>query len=247
MKEHYGNMFYEDQVTGSLSSATEVLQVVFDIYRPKSLLDVGCGRGAWLLAAEKLGVDELHGIDGPWVKTTDLLSNKINFLSENLETKIPISQRYDMAMSVEVAEHLSESSAQSLVSSLCAAADIVIFGAAVKAQGGENHINEQRQSYWANHFMTNNYCCLDIIRPKVWLNGSVDIWYRQNTLVYINNSRTDLIELFSNAECGGMLDLIHPVMFENRERSRHLTLEKPSLRLILGLIRSYIYRVMRIN
>lgn len=240
--DHYGSTFYENQVDESLTSANIVLKIVFDIFKPQSLLDIGCGRGAWLCVAERLGVSTLHGIDGPWVKQLDLLSSRIEFQQADMEVAIPVRRRYEMAMSVEVAEHLSPDSAPKFVAALCSAADVVVFGAAVQCQGGENHINEQRQSYWVKLFQQNDYVHFDIIRPKLWLNKSVSPWYRQNTLIYINKNRVDLINLFDAEKPEAIIDLIHPEMFENRVNYQRGTINRPTLRLILGLLRSYIFQ-----
>jgi hypothetical protein len=51
-------------------------------------------------------------------------------------------KRFDLAISLEVAEHLPEGSAGALVSTLIEAAPVVVFSAAIKGQSGTNHINE---------------------------------------------------------------------------------------------------------
>ncbi len=240
LSEMYNDTFYKNQIEGSLASATVVFNNLFNIYRPNSVLDIGCGRGTWLYAAEKLGVTKLHGIDGPWLKQADMLSNNIEFKPTNMEVEISVAEKYDLAISVEVAEHISKTSARDFISSLCAASDVVLFGAAVTCQGGENHINEQRQSYWANLFSNQGYRCFDIIRNEIWDNESVEVWYRQNTLIYVNKDRNDLISVFEPLETNQMLDIIHPDMFENRVIFYRNILKKPTIRLILGLIKSYL-------
>ncbi len=241
LQHHYNQVFYENQVDGSSASATAILKHLFKYYPASSMLDIGCGRGAWLKEAANLGVGVVHGIDGPWVKPTDLLLDKIMFDSVNMEMEIPLRQKYDLSISVEVAEHLSEHRASYFIGTLCGAADVVLFGAAVTGQGGENHINEQRQSYWLELFASKGFRCFDIIRSKVWNDPNVSPWYRQNTLVYVNTARADLLSIFEKIESDFLVDIIHPEMFENRVRSFRDQMVNPSARMCAGLIKSYIY------
>ncbi len=240
INERYNQAFYENQVAGSSSSASAILESLFEHYQPHSMLDIGCGRGTWLASAEKLGVSILHGIDGPWNKASDLLSKKIAFNPVDMEGEIPINQRYDLSISVEVAEHLSKRRAIDFVNTLCKGADVVLFGAAVICQGGENHINEQRQSYWLELFGDKGFRCFDIIRPKVWNDPRVMPWYRQNTLVYVNKTRDDLINKFTDVENSPIIDIIHPEMFENRVKYYRDMLNNPSARICAGILKSFL-------
>lgn len=241
LNNHYNQIFYDNQVDGSSASASIILKHLFEHYRPNSMLDIGCGRGAWLDAAERLGVKTIHGIDGPWVKSTDLLSNSIVFNAVNMETEIPVNQKYDLSISVEVAEHLSARRAGDFVGTLCKGADVVLFGAAVPCQGGENHINEQRQSYWLELFAARGFRSFDIIRGKIWNDPKVSPWYRQNTLIYVNTERKDLLNKFESMASGFLVDVIHPDMFENRVNSFRAQMLNPTARMCVGMIKSYLF------
>src|SRR6266481_1089292 len=135
MRNSYSREFYDNQIAGSLRSAEIVLSLVWQISRPKSVIDVGCGRGAWLSAAERLGADVLTGLDGDWVDTKNLLSPNIEFIPTNLERDFRVERQYDLCISMEVAEHLPESSARSFIRKLCTLSKLVLFSAAVKGQG----------------------------------------------------------------------------------------------------------------
>ncbi|MBN8507262.1 MAG: hypothetical protein J0L57_01475 [Burkholderiales bacterium] len=245
LEQHYDAAFYADQIPDSMKSAQAVLQVLFDLHKPTSLLDIGCGQGTWLAVAERLGVTALTGLDGPWIRKDALLSKVIDFTAVNMEGDIPITRRYDLAMSVEVAEHLSARRASSIVKALCQASDVVMFGAAVIGQGGENHINEQRQSYWAALFDQQGYECKDVLRPAVWNTASVAPWYRQNTLVYVSRQRTDLLQRFGRAAAQPILDIIHPEMFEKRVATYRNNMIDPTLRMCLSLFKTYLSNRLR--
>jgi hypothetical protein len=95
-----------------------------------------------------------------------------------------IGRRFDLACSLEVAEHLSPSVADQLVLALVKAAPVVLFSAAIPRQGGTSHVNEQWASYWAEKFKRHGYVAIDCLRPALHGDRRVDWWYRQNALIY---------------------------------------------------------------
>ena len=42
----YSEQFYRTQVAGALRSAKKILPLIFEIFKPKSIIDVGCRTGA---------------------------------------------------------------------------------------------------------------------------------------------------------------------------------------------------------
>ena len=95
-------------------------------------------------------------------------------------------RRFDLAQSLEVAEHLPKASGERFVDSLCALSDIVMFSAAQPGQGGEGHVNERRPSDWAADFAQRGYGAYDAIRPSLAHEPRVAPWYRFNTILYVN-------------------------------------------------------------
>lgn len=207
----YAKRFYDGQVDGSLRSARILLRVLADHYRPRTVLDLGCGRGAWLVAAGEIGAEELHGRDGPWVDADSLLSASIRFTACNMEQPFDLDRRFDLAMSVEVAEHLPERCALPFVESLCRASDVVVFGAAVPGQGGTGHLNEQWPSYWIGRFESLGYECFDLFRPACWKDDQVDWWYRQNTFLFVkSDSACPLDRRSLRSASRPLMDVVHP-------------------------------------
>ena len=94
----------------------------------------------------------------------------------------------DLAICLEVAEHLTPAAGARLVKTLCSVAPVVLFSAAIPAQGGTNHINEQWQSHWADEFAAHGFDCFDPIRPEIWNDRDVFPWYRQNILLFVSRS-----------------------------------------------------------
>lgn len=181
----YTSEFYRRQADDSERSAGAVLEVLFGLTRPRSILDIGCGVGAWLSAARKLGVEDILGVDGHTMPAEAMRIPPACYRRIDLSMDMPkIERSFDLAMSLEVAEHLPGGRAEALVEALTAAAGIVLFSAAIPFQGGRNHVNEQLPSYWIPLFQRRGFRCFDVIRPRIWDDRRVDVWYRQNILLF---------------------------------------------------------------
>jgi hypothetical protein len=218
----YSNCFYEWLTEGSLASARVVLGHLFKFYQPNSVLDVGCGRGTWLKACAELGVKELVGLDGSWNSQGQMVEPTICFKAIDLNSPFTTDRRVDMAMSLEVAEHLKCESASSFIDALTNASDVILFGAAVKGQGGTGHINEQPQSYWGDAFHERHYSVVDILRPTLWSNTNIEFHYRQNAFLYIKNGHPLLRHLLSHGIAPmndlAFMDCIHPDLYDRYRR-----------------------------
>jgi methyltransferase family protein len=205
----YDAEFYLNQKRGSLRSAEQVLPIIFDAVRPRSIVDVGCGIGTWLAVARSLGVSDYRGYEGAWVQGQVLADPGLVVVAADLESPLPRDRVFDLAICLEVGEHLSEGRADSLVDDLCFFSEHVLFGAATPGQVGTNHINLQWQSYWADKFLRRGYLPFDLVRPKVWGSVDVECWYQQNILLYSKNASV----LPTGSSPTKMLDLIHPEIF----------------------------------
>ena len=216
----YDENFYRAQKDGSFKSATIILPLVSEYVHPRSVIDVGCGMGGWLSFWQKNFGAEICGVDGDYVDRSQLFIDEKNFYPINLEERVTASQRFDLAMTIEVAEHLTPSRADSFVEDLTKLSDIILFSAAIPAQGGTNHVNEQWQSYWQEKFLRLNYVGIDCIRPKIWEKDGVEICYRQNMFIYAKSSELyrypELQEFYLKHRDGTIFDAVHPRLWIGR-------------------------------
>jgi SAM-dependent methyltransferase len=189
MGQIYSSEFFE-QIAGCSSRSAHIIVPIFlNSFPARSVVDVGCGEGSWLSAFMKAGINDVTGIDGDYVPREALKIPFERFRSADLATLTDLGRHYDVAVSLEVAEHLREEVGPQFVLMLTKAAPVVLFSAAIPGQGGIHHVNEQWQSYWAGLFREHGYVAVDPIRPVVWGNRDVAPWYRQNTLVYCRPDR----------------------------------------------------------
>jgi len=180
----YDEAYFDEQVDGSLRSARVVVPLVVDRVKPRSVIDVGCGSGAWLRAFKENGVSRVRGIDN--ARYSGLLIDSSEFDEVDLKQPFRGELQYDLAISLEVAEHLPSQVSTDFVSSLTALAPVILFSAAIPGQGGVCHINEQWPSYWQELFRNCGYRRLDPIRAHIWNDNRVEWYYRQNLFVYVS-------------------------------------------------------------
>ena len=197
-QEHYGRDFYEQRYAATRVAAEIVLELLFSrLPGLRTVVDFGCGVGTWLKAAESLGADDVLGIDGPWVERDLLVIPQQRFAQAVLPEVDLGDRRFDLAISLEVAEHLHPEQADLFVDLLCAGADLILFSAAVPGQPGTGHVNCQWPAYWADKFARHGYVCLDIVRPRIWQTRDIPYFYQQNTLVYVNQDDQDALHMLS--------------------------------------------------
>lgn len=220
----YDESFYNDLVKTAGPSATIIAPMVNALVGAKSVIDIGCGDGSWLAAFLACGADDIEGRDGEWLDESVLKFPRDKFKRTNLFAPIHIDRPFDLAVSLEVAEHLPQSRAAKFVEELTSAAPVVLFSAAIPLQEGPNHINEQWPSYWAAHFASRGYVPVDAIRLKVWNNPDVTWWYKQNLLIYVDKTKLDAypkLKIAFETTGGEALDLVHPEKYRALAKRAH--------------------------
>jgi SAM-dependent methyltransferase len=197
--------------THNLKSPSEIVSFVLTFLKPKSVIDVGCGTGTFLKKFKDSGVERILGVDGNWVNR-DLLKKNIQeteFVEADLEKQLSINEHFDLAICLEVGEHLHSSAADTLVSNLVKLSDTIIFSAAIPLQGGQNHINEQWPEYWMKKFSDHGYIFYDVFREQFWNNKKVFWWYKQN--MFLVRKSAEQQQPF--------LNYVHPELFYNKAKT----------------------------
>ena len=215
MRKLYTSKFYSDRNLITLRSAEVILDLLFSKIKINSIIDFGCATGIWLVECKKKGAKNCLGIDGDWVDKELLELNDKEFTVHNLNAmKYVTNSKYDLAICIEVAEHLTKEMGDFLLESLTESSDVILFSAAVKGQGGTGHINEQPQYYWAEKFALRGYVCIDLIRPEIWGDDKVNVIYKQNMLLYIRKSSKQELVFDDNIIFKEYdLNRIHPKLF----------------------------------
>src|SRR5262245_30538237 len=222
----YTSSFFQEMTSDSLASAKVVVPLVMNLLHPSTVIDVGCGMGAWLSIFGEQGRTTICGLDGFYVDRASLLIPADCFRATDLAQPFTCPERFDLAVSLEVAEHLPACSARGFVKSLCRLAPVVLFSGAIPGQGGTHHVNEQWPEYWRKLFAGQNFRMFDPFRPQLWHDERVTSHYRQNMFLFIHR---DLLDSRPELHClpevkdGNGLMLVDPfILFSIRATLKRL-------------------------
>ncbi len=221
----YSRQFYDRHRAGAASSAEVVVGLLpeLGLGAMHRVLDLGCGQGMWLDACATAGASELTGVDGPWNATHHSTGSRIRFVPMELDQLTAADlvtaaePPFDLAICVEVLEHLPPPAGDAAVAGLTACAPVVLFSAAIPGQGGTGHQNEQWPSYWAERFDRHGFVAYDVIRPRVWNDARVQPWYRQNLVLYARPGTL----ASSEPSVFSAIDLVHPEVFADARSNPH--------------------------
>jgi len=196
----YTEEYYSEISEGGTRSAQEMFKVLkgLNVFNDSdSVVDFGSGIGQW-----GVGLENYTAID--FKIPRNLLLTK-NYIDHDLRRPF-IGGKWNLAICMEVAEHLEEMYADTLVESISKSADLILFGAAIPGQGGKNHFNEQYQSYWLAKFRKRGF---DLYykqpRHSILENRLIDYYYRANVMFLTNKSG-----LQSSSALDPYLDFILP-------------------------------------
>lgn len=214
---HYPNNFYRRRNNRSAHSAGRVLTRLADILPPvNSVTDYGCGVGTWLSAARTiLGAADIKGFEGPWLDPELLVIGADEFECCDLSVldAHPPQRASDLALCLEVAEHLPAPVGEHLVRALTATSDFILFSAAIPNQGGKGHVNEQWPAYWVERFAAHDFVSLAPFREPLWNDTDISPWYRQNLMLIVKRSRLEELALDDVARNTPVLPVVHPEIF----------------------------------
>lgn len=205
----YSAEFYDLIRPGIVSSASQVVPVVADLVQPATMIDVGCGEGWWARAFADLGV-RATAVDGPHVDARAAIPiTRLDLATARLDLG-----RFDLAVCLEVAEHLPPSRAETLVDDLIAAAPVVLFSAAIPGQGGAGHVNELPLPYWVALFQARGHAVSGALRWLFWDDPKVEHWYAQNMIVTAQDP--GLYPAVFDTPLANPYMVVHPIMFDAR-------------------------------
>ena len=254
----YDSDFFDQHDSSAASAATVVFDILAETFSPTSVVDVGCGSGKWLIEAQRRFDSEICGIDGRW--NSGLASLGFRHRYADFEDEFSINERFDLAVCLEVAEHLTPTASTRLIDELVKTSDVVLFSGAVVGQPGVNHINCRRQSEWMTEFENRGYVCLDHIRPRIWEQPDVAWWYKQNLFLAVTSKAPlashDALLAHSRTQ---PVDVIHPENYEStvqgyrrackdlwtRMEAAEATLREPTGRDVASLGRTYARQIIR--
>ncbi|MBI1783838.1 class I SAM-dependent methyltransferase [Candidatus Sumerlaeota bacterium] len=186
-QEIYNAQYYADMDRAAGQAAEVMAATIAAALRPIRLIDAGCGTGALLAAIRAQGINgkgfEYSDAGLDYCRRRNLDVEKFDLLNDSP----PPDGKFDVAVSMEVAEHLPESGADRFVELLCALAPVIVFTAARPGQGGRDHINEQPHSYWIEKFAARGFefdKSTSLQWRADWKSKRIPFWYHQNVMLF---------------------------------------------------------------
>jgi len=188
----YDSDYYESAVEGpAVRSADAIVASILTSLHPKTIVDVGCGTGALLERFRAKGCT-VFGLERSDAALDYCRKRELDVLKFDIGRDVlDLNRDFDVAISMEVAEHLPAKIADNYVALLTSLSNTIVFTAAHPGQGGTDHVNEQHPSYWKAKFDTLNFIFDETLSQQLqrdWKEtGSVANWYYQNVMVFRRN------------------------------------------------------------
>jgi SAM-dependent methyltransferase len=207
-----------DKRAGAAGASAIALPLILELVPDAtSIVEVGCGTGEWLAEAQRQGITDVKGIEGPWGDSDNLAIDSSRIACIDYTQPFTIDDRFDLALCMEIAEHLPPERAASFVGDLCQLAPVVAFSAAIPFQGGVGHVNEQWPDYWERHFAAAGYVMVDAARRRLWQTPGGPGYIAQNLLLAVDQNCLDSYATLAEEHGrngGPVLALVHPDVFD---------------------------------
>lgn len=182
----YNTKFFEKNLKWNIPIAYELVGILIKYFNPHSVVDVGCGNAEFLWQFQKRGI-EIKGYEGSHFALEKSLVNKKYIELFDIRSLINSLQKYDLALCLEVAEHIEKPYSEILVDNLANLSDTVIFTAASPGQGGHFHINEQPKEFWINIWNKKGFRYFDELTETIkeeFKTKNILSWYYNNLMVF---------------------------------------------------------------
>lgn len=183
----YDQKFFDNTLKFEAGSAKSFVSILIKHFAPTSVIDIGCGAGIYLAEFVKNNIDIL-GCDGsPAAVANSLVGDKIKL--HDLCQPLKLSRQFDLCLCLEVAEHLAEDCADTLINTLSNLSRVIIFTAATPGQGPVSlgHINEQPSQYWIEKFKRKNFILNQSLTEKIKKEMAAEKivwWLTKNLMIY---------------------------------------------------------------
>lgn len=116
------------------------IRFMVDRLQPTSIIDIGCGNGIYPLLYRHLGVADVFGVDGIAPEATVL--DEKSYRQVDLQESFDAGRKFDVAVCMEVVEHLNPQTTDTAFDSIERHAErAIVFSMAEPGQPGNGHIN----------------------------------------------------------------------------------------------------------
>lgn len=196
LDDFYDNNFFDINLDEGKQLAEWFIPLNIKLFNFKSIADIGCGTGHYLKSCLDNGITDIMGVEGSESAFSKLQIDKKYVIKHDLRKPFIFNKKSDLALSIEVAEHIDKKYSDIYVKTLCDASDTIVMTAAPPGQGGTAHVNEQTCEWWAKKFEMNNYFLNLKITAELKKEITnckqkgkfVTVWFEPNIMVFQNKS-----------------------------------------------------------
>lgn len=159
----------------------------------RRVVDVGCGTGAYVATLLSLGINAI-GVEYSARLRRKCRDRGVRVFPFDLRqgTPPPPDAPFDLAYSLEVAEHVPPEHAGAMVDYVAGLSDVVVFTAAQPGQGGPHHINEQPREFWIKQFEKRGMKLHDAVTERLarrLQEGRAFYYLPRNVSVFLRDAR----------------------------------------------------------
>lgn len=146
--EIYDREYFDRIIEPAIRGAAEAISdTIMELYRPRTVIDVGCGTGTLMEALGRRGV-VCTGFEYADAALSICRARQLNVTKFDIESEsFPVASA-DLVVSTEVAEHLPSQCAERYVDLLTSMGPRILLTAAEPGSEGTDHVNEQPNEYW---------------------------------------------------------------------------------------------------
>ena len=137
-----------------------VWEMLYNTYKPTSVIDVGCGEGHCLKYFKNLGVEKILGVDGTRAALEHSPIPDDIMIVDFYRGQFAPNDVFDLCWSCEFLEHVHEEYIKNYFS-IFLKSKYVAMTHAVVGQGGHHHVNCKNEDYWIPLFVNNNFTYLE--------------------------------------------------------------------------------------
>ncbi|OGS12357.1 MAG: hypothetical protein A2234_07800 [Elusimicrobia bacterium RIFOXYA2_FULL_58_8] len=169
-----------------IGSAKIITDAVFAQFKPRRLADLGCGCGVYssLFAVKGTEVLAIDGVTPP-AEHSYPVNLQVQDLTEPFENTWG---SFDMALCLEVAEHIPPVDLEVFLKNITAFSDTLLLSAAPPNQGGHHHVNEQPRRYWVRKLKEFSFAydrgATGLLCEKLKKHGLPNMWMGLHICVY---------------------------------------------------------------
>lgn len=177
---------FESIVTEETPQAKRIASYFREYHKNvRTVVDIGCGPGTYVSAFRECGFDAF-GID-----VDERIRGKDYIIHADI-FDYHFDHKVDLAVSLEVAEHLQPETSLMFVDKLIEASDMILFSAAYPGQNGDGHINCRFLKEWMEIFASKGYCVDDVatyhMKEHIVFDKKVTGWFTRNAVILVNKA-----------------------------------------------------------